>query len=291
MTDLKIPIEKIRQFLEEQLGVHYSSNHYIYSQLKSFEHDAGIRLFRKITLPDIDSEFCLTIHDKIDTFEQKKHLYVSQRIKVANGVFDHIKEHALQVPTQQPLRILLGAGVVPYHLAKLLGEAAKTSERPIHIYSHNMGILSLLAEEAVTTPGLSLFTRTGPVDPANFIILDQFQDLYKETVFDFIIQGTSVLHDGNLYVSNSEEWKLKKSILQASRGEKILVLTLKEFQNEAPEGITPYGRLEDYDFIVVPHRRNKDYVKKSYDYLFERYHRQLSLEIQNYNFKIYRVKN
>ena len=105
--------------------------------------------------------------------------------------------------------------------------------------------------------------------------------------FDYIIQGTSYLTEGALYVESHLETDLKKSILHKSRGQKVLILTGHEVRPQLPIETPPFGRLQDYDFLVIPHNRNR--ILKNLDQMLVDFESILKPEILNWNYRIYQI--
>ena len=286
IRNIRIPVEMVSAFLKEHYNLQYSSNNYIYSQLRSFEEENNIRLFSKESDRSGKTDFYLTICSSINSFNQKKYLYTAPKIKIANGLYERINHYTTE-KGKKKLNLLLGAGVVIQHLARLIAEKGGGSDIEYNLYTHSVGVIDLFIRPGMNFENFNIFTRSGKVDIDNFTINDSFCDYYSEVEFDFIFQGTSRIFNNNLYVSSFEESKIKKDILKNGKGEKILVLLKKEFTDSEPESMHSYGRLSDYNFIIVPEKGNIRAVKKC-DRLFDVYKNNLTPEIIHYNYSIYK---
>ena len=130
---------------------------------------------------------------------------------------------------------------------------------------------------------------SGTIDPVTYTIVGADPSELASTEFDFIIQGTSCVHEGRLYIESHAERDIKQAILHRCRGTKVLVLTKHEFLDQPIPHIEPYGCLEDYEYVVVPRSSSEGVRKKQYDIRFEGYAQLLIPEILNWNYSIYRV--
>jgi len=287
--DLELPMEQIRQHLLTTHGVSYRSNQWIFTQLRRYEQEVGVELFRKVPGRSRD-EFRLAIHQPMRSFHQKRHLYVTQKIKVANGVYDKIRNEAARREIRRPVRILLGAGSTVYHLATILAEKSWDDENAYSVCTHNVGSLQTLLNHNVNYDRISVSLLNGTIDPITYTIVGQNIRQFMEIDFDFIVQGTSVVCDGKLYIESSEERAVKEAILSNCRGTKILVVTKHEFRSRPLADAEPYGTLSDYDYVVVPRSTQRhELPSKEYDRLFEQYGEWFEPEIVNWNYTILRV--
>lgn len=287
--DLELPMERIRQHLLAVHGVAYRSNQWIFTQLRRYEQEAGVQLFRKVSGGSRD-EFRLAIHQPMESFHQKRHLYVTQKIKVANGVYDKIRNDVSRLRLDRPVRILLGAGSTIYHLATIFSEQSWEDDNEYAIYTHNVGSLQTLLNHNVNYDRISVSLMNGTIDPITYTVVGPDTRQFTSAAFDFVVQGTSVVNEGHLYIESAEERKAKHAILHECSGTKILVVTKHEFTDAPLPGVESYGRLSDYDFVVVPRSSAEaDRPKKTYDRVFEQYGHLFEPEIMNWNYTILRV--
>lgn len=287
--DNKIPINKIRAFLKESAHVSYQSNLWVYTQLKRYENELGVKLFRREPSGPEGGGFSLSIHNQMERFYQKKHLYVTKKIKVVNGVFDKIKNDIAERKLNRPVKILLGAGSTIYHLATIIADKSWEDNQKYSIYTHNLGALKKLLEPTVNYRNIEVFTPTGRIDPVTYTILSKCNDLYKSIDFDFILMGSSYIVNGDLYEESDDERDLKGLILKQCRGCKILVLTKQEFTDRLSRKLVSYGSLKDFNHIIVPRLKLQGGVKKKHDLLFEEYQDLLSPQIIHWNYIIYKI--
>lgn len=287
--DIRIPIEDIKKYLEENYSAIYRSNLWIYTQLRRYEVELGVQLFRKDSSGRKKGSFCLSICDRMLRFYQKQHLHVSKKLKVANAVYDKIINDSA-VKKNRPIKILLGAGSTIFHLANILAERSWQDPLKYSIYTHNLGSLKRLVEPSVNYNNIEVFTPTGRVDPVTYTIIGQTNELYESTSFDYIVMGTSWVLDGKLFNESSEEAVIKSAVLKRARGEKILLLTKHEFTDQKLPGLTPYGSLLDYDFVVVPRINTRPEFKKKYDIIFDGYQNLFSPEIIHWNYTILKIR-
>jgi len=287
--DLELPMEQIRQYLLANHGVAYRSNQWIFTQLRRYEQEVGVQLFRKLPGSSRD-EFRLAFHYPMPSFHQKRHLYVTQKIKVANGVYDKIRNDIAQRKIERPIRVFLGAGSTVYHLATILAEKSWEDENSYSICTHNVGSLQTLLNHNVNYDRISVSILNGTIDPVTFTIVGSDTSQFTNAEFDFIVQGTSVVHEGNLFIESSDEIHAKQAILHSCSGTKILVITKHEFRSVPIPDVTPYGSISDYDFVVVPRSSKGDNrPQKEYDRLFDNYSHLFEPEIMNWNYSILRV--
>ena len=286
--DIKLPIEDIKNELEEICSVHYRSNLWIYTQLRRYEEDLGVQLFRKDSMGCKKGSFYLSINDNMVEFYQKQHLYVSDKIKVANGVFEKIINEA-RSRQAGTVRIFLGAGSTIFHLANILAERASHYPIKFSIYTHNLGVLKRLLEAGVDLKNIDVFTTKGQIDPVTYTILGQLDEIDSRIPFDYVIMGTSYVVEGLLYVESRKETGIKDAILHRVEGEKILVLTKHEFTDQPIQGLQPYGAIRDYDTVVVPMQSIADDAKKKHDTIFEHYRSLFEPEIIHWNYMILKV--
>ena len=92
--DIIISIDYIIEYLREKCEVDYKSSIWLWTQMKRYEEALGVKLFKKIKRDEADKEFFIAIYHPFKNFFQKQHLYVTEKIKVANGVFDLLQNLA-----------------------------------------------------------------------------------------------------------------------------------------------------------------------------------------------------
>ncbi len=286
IRNIRIPVEKVSSFLNENFNLKYRSNSYIFSQLRSFEEENSIKLFEKIPDNSGKTEFYIAVYSGINSFNQKKYLYTASKLKITNGLYERI-EHYIIEKRKKSLNILLGAGVVIHHLASLIAEKGRFLNIEFNLYTHSTSIIDLFMQTESELTNFNIYTRTGKIDAKNFTINDCFTDFYSKVEFDFIFQGTSCIFNNKLYVRSLEESKIKQDILQKGKGEKILVLLKKEFIDSEPESMHSYGHINDYNYLIVP-EKGPSAGRKKCDAIFDRYKENLTAEIIHYNYSIYK---
>jgi len=289
--ELHLPIESVKQELAEICSIHYRSNLWINAQLRRYEEELGAQLFRRDSAGCRKGSFQLSICDRMLTFAQKQHLYVSDKIKVANGAFDKITNEAGD--GRGPVRVYLGAGSTIYHLANILAERS-AAEAPgglrYDICTHNLGALRRLLEPGVDYGRLEIAVPRGRVDPVTYAVLGESAEYARAGRFDYVIMGTSYVLEGQLYVESEQESAIKTTLLRELEGQKILLLTKHEFTDQPLPALRPYGSLSDYDFVIVPRHSGAAGARKKYESIYERYEPLFSPEIIHWNYTILRVR-
>lgn len=283
INDITIPIDEVRIHLKERFGVDYTSNQWVFTQLKRYEEEIGSHLFKK-TAAKSANDFNLGLCSDMIEFTQKLHLHVPQKIKAANGVFDKIH---VSSPEGGCTSICLGAGSTTYYLAQIFIDHMEELKTTYRLYTHNAGILSQFYSHHINLETIQIISAGGELDPITKTLVGNPENIFPATTFDFIVQGTSIIHEGKLYIESSTEREIKSALLHDHHGCKILVLTKHELQDEAPKGIEPYGEITDYDYIVVPRRIGNN--KKRYDLNWEQYLDLFEPEIMNWNYSIYHI--
>src|SRR6056297_2045730 len=183
ILDISIPIQEMRAHLKKRFGVEYSSNQWVYTQLRRYEDEIGAKLFDKTSMKDTNS-FDLILYPDMLEFVQKQHLHVPQKIKTANGVYDKIisaSEHL-----DRNIDVFLGAGSTLYHLSNILVEQQHESDHAFTIYTHNAGILAMLFQQRVDHKKLSVVTAGGSLEPVTRTILGSRNGIFDRKNFDFI---------------------------------------------------------------------------------------------------------
>ncbi len=288
--EIVLPIEKVINYLEERCDVSYKSNLWVWIQLKRYEEELGVVLFKKINPEKKRDQFSIAINYPFINFFQKQHLYVNEKIKVANGVFDKIKDYKAKNNSKEPIKILLGAGTLCYHISTIFAERSFQNKTKYLIHTNNLGALSQLIDPGINHDNIVVTMPEGRVDSVTHTIIGENTEYYLTTDFDFIIQGTSCIYNGELFIESQQETIRKRAILKDTSGKKILVLTKHEFSDKPLKNSVAYGKLKDYDFIIVPKRSTNLPIKKDYEHLFEECKKILTPEIINWNYEIYKVK-
>ena len=249
ITDIIIPMPAVRDFIRKKTGIAYSNDAWIITQIHKYEEELGTTLFRRVSL---SGEPALGLSREIYTYEQKRHLYVTQKIRTANGVFDLMRNSLEAEVQEQSLRILLEAGSTVTRVAEIIAE--HLPELPItwNIHTNNLGVIECLGRTAPAFSKISLSVPSGRFNPATNLILGEFPELYGETELDWIIQGTSFLSGGQLYVERADEARLKSRILHECRGRKALVLTGHEATANPNTDTEAFGSVNEYDYIIHP---------------------------------------
>ncbi len=289
--DITLPIEKIITYLNEKHNVLYKNAMWVYTQLRRYENELGVRLFQKIQKEGSESNFSLKIYQPFIYFFQKQHLYLSQKIKISNGAWDLIKNTMGRTGFEEPLKILLGAGSTIYHLAIILAKRSKEENIRFKIYTHNLGSLKQLVEPKTSFKNITVYTPAGKIDPVTYTIVGEDNEIYLKNKFDFIIQGTSCIHKGNLYIESAEEKNRKQTMLKECEGTKLLLLTKHELSDSPLKNRSPYGRVEDYDYVILPKGNTNPGVQKRYDNFLKQFDKILEAEILSWNYLIFKIKH
>lgn len=289
--DITIPINRIIKNLEEKCDVSYKSDLWVWQQLKRYEEELGVKLFKKVKSDKNEKEFSLSMNYPYINFFQKQHLYVNEKIKVANGVFDKIQEHVRKYGNRDPVKIFLGAGTLCYHLSTIFAQRSWQNKTKYSIHTNNLGALSQLIAPGINHANIQISIPEGQVDSVTYTIIGENNDFYTSTSFDFIIQGTSFIHEGDLFIESLQENERKEAVLINSNGQKILALTTHEFSSKTLAGSSAYGKITDYDYVIVPKKNLASAKKKQHEMLFEESKKYLTPEIINWNYEIYRVND
>ena len=285
--DINIPITDVQNYLKERCNVKYTGNTWIYTQIKRYEDTLGVRLLKKTTSADDPKSFNLAIYEEMKSFTQFQHLYLTHKLKIANGIYDQIKNSVDSLPYNKPLKILLGSGTNIYHLADIIAGKSKEDKLQFLLYTHNLGVINNLMEPSNINSNIKIFTPAGMIDPVGKTIVGTDNNLYLSSDFDFIVQSTNTIYERKLYVLTKEESERKKAILKECKGVKILALVMDEFKNTLDNKMISYGELRDYDFIVVPRTRSKRQSK--YENILKKMHDFLIPEIVHWNYVIYKI--
>lgn len=248
ISDILLPMSDIRNYLTKKVGIPYSSDSWIVTQIHKYEDDIGMVLFKKTAMP---SGPALSLCRDLDTYLQKRHLYITQKIRAANGAYD-LFLNSIGEKKSPSLRILLGAGSTVTRVAEIIAQNLGESNLKWEIRTHNLGVVEALGKVGMKGPRAKILVPGGCFDPATHLILGENLSLYTECEFDWIVQGTSFLSGGNLYVEQREETALKSQILRGCKDPKILLLTGHEAAARPPEDNIPFGTTAEYDYIIHP---------------------------------------
>jgi len=249
IIDIELPMNTVRDYLEKHVGIRYTSDTWIATQIHKYESEIGTKLFRK---HDSETGPMLGLNRDIRTYSQKQHLYVTQKIRVANGVMDLIRNERDGAIRDEPISLLLGAGSTVTRVAELIAESLPELPWKWRIATHNLGVIEVLGK---TSPGferVEISIPEGHFDPTTYLILGKNETLYKRMTFDWIIQGASFMSKGLLYVERDDETRVKSLMLRECKGGKILVLTGHETAARAPALSESFGAITEYDYIVLP---------------------------------------
>ncbi len=289
--DISLPVETIISRLKEKCDVSYKSDLWVWTQLKRYEEELGVKLFRKVKIKPGDNQFSIALNFPYINFFQKKHLFVNEKIKVANGIYDKILNYTQNKGSKEPVKIFLGAGTLCYHLSTIIADSPNRSKQKFSIYTNNLGALTQLIAPGTANQNIVVSIPEGRVDPVTYTITGENSDYFTSTNFDFIIQGTSCVCNHDLYIESTDENIRKREILKEASGQKILALTKKEFSSSPVENTVSYGNISDYDYVVVPKKSSSSPVSKEYEELFKETRTILTPEILNWNYEIYKVEN
>jgi DeoR/GlpR family transcriptional regulator of sugar metabolism len=288
ILDFSLPIETVKTYLRNRFDVTYKGSEWIYTQIRNYEEEIGYPLFDKETRDAGNPG--LRLHPDMVAFEQKRHLYITQKIKVSNAVLDLIINTA---PLPQnggvEITLLIDAGSTMRHFADALAEGSLKKDAPVfNIYTHNISVIGRLLRPPVESGRIRITTPQGRIDHVTNAILGNNLELYAGVLFDYVIVGTSFLFKGRLWVELEEESTIKRRILRETRGPKLLVLTGHEVRRERPLSTEPFGELIDFDLLVIPY--NSTGILKNMDAMLAESAAILTPEIINWNYRIYRIR-
>jgi hypothetical protein len=286
--DLSIPISEVQTYLEERCNVKYTSCTWIYTQIKRYEDILGVHLFKKINSNDDPESFSLAIYEGMTSYTQFQHLYLTHKLKIANGIYDQIKNSTEMWKKNNSLKILLGSGTNIYHLGNIIADRANEEKIHYHLYTHNLGVIINLMEPENISDYITLYTPAGMIDTIGNTIVGDDNNFYLSTEFDFIIQSTNTIYENKLYVHTKEESDRKRVILERCRGVKILALVMDEFKTSLDESMFCYGKLSDNDYVIVPKTRSKR--ESEYETMLKKMDDFMTPEIVHWNYVIYKIK-
>ena len=249
ITDVSIPMAAVRDYIRQKTGIAYSNDAWITTQIHKYEEERGTMLFSRLPLA---SGPALGLCKRISTYEQKRHLYITQKIRTANGVFDLIRNSLDDPALERTIRILLEAGSTVTRVAEIIAQNLAALPLRWEVCTNNLGVIECLGKTGPAFSKVSISVPQGSFDPATNLILTDAPEPYGRREFDWIIQGASFLSEGHLYVERPDEALLKSRILHENSGSKVLVLTGHEATAHAQAGMYPFGKVTDYDYIIHP---------------------------------------
>ncbi len=285
ILDIEIPLKEIRHHLLDRFGIDYTSDSWICVQLGKYEEESGAALFRKRETTD---GFLLGIAPDMRTYFQKQHLYVTQKIKVANGVLELLRNDP--VGKAGPISILLGAGSTVTRIAEAIAESLEAMPGPWRVATHNLGVIQTLGKAGPLSARVELSVPEGRVDPVTNLIIGKNEEFYGRIAFDWAVEGTSFLKDGALYVESADEVAVKSAIIHRCSGRKVLVLTGHEGIAAVPAGLSPFGRIEEYDYIVLPRASLEGAKASRFDLSFRPLRELFEPLVLNWNYEILRTR-
>ncbi len=288
IMDIRLTMEAVADYLKDLYDVSYSDNTWIYKQIRNYEEEIRTRLFSLIK--DRDGQSCLQVNPEIKSFTQKRHLYISQKIKVSNGIYDLVVHSRKPGRQGASVKLFLGAGSTLYHLANIISEKAVLDGIQYEIHTNNISVLNSFLSRGPDLPNIQISSSGGVLDPVTNTFIGLPGESLLSVPFDFVIQGASFLVNGSLYVEDPDETKQKKALLKDTRGEKVLVLTGHEVFRQLPlEDAVPFGHLSDFSLLVVPH--NHKGLIKNLDKMLLEEESLFSPQIINWNYRIYRINS
>ncbi|HKL57903.1 MAG TPA: hypothetical protein VJ854_05830 [Sphaerochaeta sp.] len=288
--DVALSSSQIVDYLKERYSIDYKTDYWLWTQLKRYEEELGMPLFKKHK--GTGPAFIISLAAPYTHFHQKKHLYIAEKLKAANAVYDEIENWAHQNKREAPVKVLLGAGGLCNHIASIFAEHLDSLSYALDIYTHNVGIIEQFASLLQAERGLGIYVPSGKLDPTTYTLLERQDTFYEDVPFDFIVQGTSFVYRGDLYIESKDELPRKTSIAKKARGTRILALSMHEFTDDASlvEDLTPYATLFDYDQVVVPRSGTSDTEGGLSNEIFLSYAEHLHPLVLNWNYAIYQIR-
>lgn len=287
--EVDLSSSQIVEYLKERYSIDYKTDYWLWTQLKRYEEELGMPLFKKHK--GTGPTFIISLAAPYTHFHQKKHLYIAEKLKSANAVYDEIENYAQHTKRETPIKILLGAGGLCDHIASIFVEHLDTLSYALDIYTHNVGIIEQFSSLGQRENRLGVFVPSGKLDPTTYAFLEPQDTFYENIPFDFIVQGTSFIHKGNLYIESKQELPRKTSIAKKAKGTKILALSMHEFIDDASlvAGLTSYASLFEYDQVVVPRSGGVEIGDGQSNEIFLSYAEYLHPLVLNWNYAIYQV--
>jgi DeoR/GlpR family transcriptional regulator of sugar metabolism len=287
--EVSLSSSQIIQNLKDRCNIDYKTDYWLWTQLKRYEEELNMPLFKKQR--GNGQEILISLFYPYTHFHQKKHLYISEKLKVANGVYDEIQDFSQNINLGKPVKLVLGAGGLCNHIASIFAEHKSSQNYHLEVYTHNLGVIEQFSGLLMEDDRLSVFIPKGKIDSTTYTLLDDDNEFYGEGSFDFIVQGTSFIYENNLYVESEREFVRKKSIAKASAGVKILVLSGYEVINDPSlvSNLNAYANLFDYDQVIVPRNKLESHLESSHNVIFEGYKKHLKPLVLNWNYEIYQI--
>ncbi len=284
--DIEISSTQIIGNLKRQCDIDYKTEYWLWTQLKRYEEDTNIKLFTKINTSE--GTFAIRLAFPYKDFHQKKHLYISEKLMVANAVFDELVEYGKSVESHQPIRIFLGAGGLCNHIASIFVEHSQELPFSLEVYSHNLGVIEQLSKDI---PNLKVLVPGGSVDPTTYTILSDTTSDCADVVFDYIIQGTSFVYKGRLFIESEQEFDRKSAIAHMQCAKRILTLSMHEFIEDESiiSRLRSYASLTDYDQLIVPRFSTTKEMQTPCQKAFAAYKDKLEPLVLNWSYEIYQI--
>lgn len=283
--DISLSSSQIIENLKRQYDIDYKTEYWLWMQLKKYEEDTNTKLFVKSN--SSSGGFTLRLSYPYKDFHQKKHLYISEKLMVANGVFDMLCEYG-KTKEDGVVRMFLGAGGLGSHLATLIAEKSNQFPFLLELYSHNLGVIEQLSKDM---ENVRLLVPGGSVDPITYTILGDDIAEFSSVHFDLIIQGTSFVYQGKLYIESEQEFGRKQAIARCDSSLRILTLSLHELTEDEKlvEHLQSYASLADYDQLIVPRSSFVRDLNLPTQRLFATYAPMLEPLVLNWSYGIYRI--
>ncbi|MFW5643599.1 MAG: hypothetical protein ACOCYQ_06180 [Alkalispirochaeta sp.] len=251
IQSVTLSLDALREEIAKASGTPRHNNKWICSQLKKYEQEQGVTLF--VHERNKSGAETIRVADTLVSFQQKRHLYRPEKLRLANALADYI---AAEYPSQSdPVAIWMGAGTTMALAAEVLAERVVDTAPPIHVFTHNVGVLTTFLRPE-TPPSITVSVSRGTIDPITYTIIPPPEDPVWPDHTDVVVQGTSVLYDGDLYIESETEAAIKRLLLTEGAGTKILLLTMHEYRTEQPHGMYRYGSIDDYDLVITPTMKN-----------------------------------
>lgn len=245
--DVALSLDTLREEIEKASGTPRNNTKWIYTQLKKYEHEHGVKLFTHGK--DENGVETLRVSDTLVSFQQKKHLYRAEKLRLANAVVDYL---AAEYETRDTaVRLWMGAGTTLALAAEVLATRGAETLPTIDVFTHNVEVLTTLLRPDAP-PGVTVSIARGTIDPVTYTVIPPDGDALWPLDVDVVVQGTSALYDGNLYIESGDEAAVKRAILTETTGTKVLLLTLHEFFTQPPAGMHHYANIDEYDLVVTP---------------------------------------
>jgi DeoR/GlpR family transcriptional regulator of sugar metabolism len=285
IQSVSLPLDTLREEIAKASGTPRHNNKWIYTQLKKYEQEQGVTLF--VHERNDNGEETLRVADTLVSFQQKRHLYRPEKLRLANALADYV---AAEYPSQNnPVDIWMGAGTTIALAAEVLAERVVDTAPPIHVYTHNVGVLStFLRPETPSTITVSV-TR-GTIDPVTYTIIPPQEDPVWPEHTDIVVQGTSVIYDGGLYIESEAEAAVKRLIVTEGGGTKVLLLTMHEFRTAPPKGMYRYGTIDEYDLVIIPRMKHPSTDQRRAQEWFDSASDRFEIHIKQWHYQILRSR-